>query len=381
MHSTRIHKVINQIISFVRFIGLGHGEDRHTLTQLRLKSIYCIYYLLFPISFLIGAITKETVDESIFLAEIFLVGTVMTIKIWMILWKQQQLMRLLNRICVFSIRNDEEFSFFNVKVERFIKFVIVFACATIVGGLGAATFPFIANKKVLILNIAFPLDYKHSRIGFALAYIFFVTEMVLSFLGMAFSVIVWYLLLHCSLRYKILGMKIRNMGRATGGDSNVKILGKEQQIFQQELVASIESYLHLRGLIDELESFLSKLFLLQFATSALCICASIYCLAFDVSVNFVERGIHVYTLFYHTAELFMITYLGNEIMLSSSWLKYSLFESEFVGQPHSTKRCILVFGEYLKQPHEMLIGKLYPLTLETFTRVRVIVGCKLVRCV
>lgn len=56
----------------------------------------------------------------------------------------------------------------------------------------------------------------------------------------------------------------------------------------------------------------------------------------DVSVNFAERIVHVYLFFYNIAELFMITYLGNEIRLSSSRLSYSLFESKWTDQPHST---------------------------------------------
>ncbi|XP_037040293.1 odorant receptor 43a-like [Bradysia coprophila] len=276
-------------------------------------------------------------------------------------------MGLLNRICVFTIRNDEDFAFFNVKVEKFIKFAIVFACATIAGVLGCIVFPFVGNEKSLILDIAFPLDWRNSEIGFWMAYIFFVTGLVLTLPAMAFSVLIWYLLLHCSLRYNVLGSEISNMGRATG---NVKLLEKERQaIFKRNIVALIDAHLHLRRSIDELESFLSTLFLLQLTTSGLCICGSTYCLAFDVSDNTVERIVHVYTFFNGIAELFMITYLGNEILLSSSHLTYSLFESEWVGQPHSTMKCIIIFGEYLKLPHEMLIGKLYPLTLETFTRI------------
>ncbi|XP_037039737.1 putative odorant receptor 71a [Bradysia coprophila] len=369
MHSIRINKVIDQMISFFRRIGIWHGEDMPKMGQLRLKSFYSIYYLFFFISFSVGAIKKETVDESIFLAEVAVIVSVMTTKIWMLLWKQKQIMALLNRICVFSIRNDEEFAYFNDKVDRFVKFVIVFACATIVGSLGNAIFPFIGKEKKLIVDIAFPLDWKNSEIAFWMAYIFFVSENILSILAITLSVVIWYLLLHCSLRYKILGMEIRNMGRITSGGNGKMSVKKQKSLFYEDLVAAIKFHLHLRGLIDELESFLSKLFLLQFATSGVCICGSIYCLAFDVAVNFVERIVHVYSLFYNTAELLMITYLGNDILLSSSDLTYSLFESEWIGQPQSTQKCIVIFGEYLKQSHEMLIGKLYPLTLETFTRI------------
>nr|QGW45400.1 odorant receptor 27 [Bradysia odoriphaga] len=340
-----------------------------TIGQLRLKSFYTIYHMFTFVSFSVGAIKSKTVDEGVFLAEVAIIVSVMTTKLWMLLWKQKQITRLLNRICVFSIRDDEQFTFFNDKVEKFVKFVMVFACATIVGSLGNTIFPFIGNNKKFVVDLAFPLDWKNSEIGFWMTYIFFVSENVLSFLAMTFSVIIWYLLLHCSLRYKILGTEMRNMGRITTGCKVKMSVKKQQAIFQKDLVAAIEHHLHLRGLIDELESFLSRLFMLQFATSGVCICGSIYCLAFDVAVNFAERIVHVYSLFYSLAELFMITYLGNEIMLSSSRLTYSLFESEWIGQPHSTQKCIIIFGEYLKQSHEMLIGKLYPLTLETFTRI------------
>ncbi|XP_037039740.1 putative odorant receptor 71a [Bradysia coprophila] len=369
MHSARIHKVIFRMISLFYRFGFWHGEDKPTAIQLGQKSFYCIYYLLFNISFAIGAITKETVDESIFLAEGSFIIIVMTTKIWMLLWKQRSIMELLDRVCVFSIRNDKDFAFFNDKVEKFIKFVNVYGCAAMVGSLGCSIFPFIGKKNSFVMEFAFPLDWENSEIGFWVTYIFFTSENIVTFLSMAYSVIIWYLLLQCSLRYTILGREIRNMGRITSG-GNIKMTRKEQPtIFYQDLVAAIEAHFHLRGLICEVESFLSRLFLLQFATSGLCICCSIYCLAFDVSVNTLERIIHFYTFFYNIAELFMITYLGNEIMLSSSGLSYSLFESEWVEQAHSTQKCLIVFGEYLKRSQEMLIGKLYPLTLETFTRI------------
>ncbi|XP_037040295.1 putative odorant receptor 71a [Bradysia coprophila] len=367
MHSTRIHKVIDQMISFYHGIGLWQGNDMPSVSQLRLKSFYSVYYLSFVFSLSIGAITGGTIDKSIFVAEISIISTVLITKLSMFLWKQKQIMGLLNRICVFSIRNDEEFAFFNAKVEKFIKFVIAYGCAAIIGELGCMVFPFFGNERLLIMDIAFPLDWKNSEIGFWMAYIFFVISLVATSPAISFSILNWYLLLHCSIRYQVLGMEIIKMGRITG---QAKITEKKRQaIFYQDLVASIEAHVHLKRLIDELESFLSNLFLLQFATSGLCICGSIYCLAFNISDNFVERMVHVYTLFYNIAELFMITYFGNEIMLSSSRLTYSLFESEWVDQPHSTQKCLIVFGEYLKRSQEMLIGKLYPLTLETFTRI------------
>lgn len=138
-----------------------------------------------------------------------------------------------------------------------------------------------------------------------------------------------------------------------------------------------------------MESFCSGLFFVQIGTSGLCICASIYSLAFvnqfsfiinfaalkflhlqNISDNLLERTLNFVVMLYILSEIFMITYFGNEIKLSSNRLSYSLFESTWINQTHSTKKCVIIFGEYLKQPHQLVIGKLYPLTLETFTRVR-----------
>lgn len=85
--------------------------------------------------------------------------------------------------------------------------------------------------------------------------------------------------------------------------------------------------------------------------------------------DLISRLLNLLILVFYTSEIFMITYLGNEVMLSNHRLSYSLFESNWITQPQSTKKSILIFGEYLKRPHQLLIGKLYPLTLETFTRV------------
>ncbi|XP_037041517.1 odorant receptor 94b-like [Bradysia coprophila] len=368
MHSIRIHKVIDEMISLFRRIGIWHGQDAATVSQQRLKPVYFIYYVSFFASFSIGALTKESLDESIFLAEVAILITVLMTKLWLLFWKQKEIMGLLNRTCVFSIRDDEELAFFNDKVDKLMNLMVGFGYAAVIAITGNSIFPFIGKEKRLIVDIAFPLDCKNSEIGFWLAYIFFLTENILSLAAMVIvTAIIWYLLLHCSLRYKILGTDIRNMGRIKG---KVKTTEKERQtIFHRDLLEAIKGHLHLREIIDEVESFLSKLFLLQFAISAICICSGIYCLAFDISVNFVQRLVHVYSLIYSIAELFMITYFGNEIKLYSSRLTYSLFESNWVDQPLATKKCIIVFGEYLKRSDEMLIGKLYPLTLETFVRI------------
>lgn len=62
-------------------------------------------------------------------------------------------------------------------------------------------------------------------------------------------------------------------------------------------------------------------------------------------------------------------YLGNEIKLSSDRLSYCLFESDWIGQTEVCKKHIVIMIEFLKQPQELIVGKLYPMDLKTFTSV------------
>lgn len=76
-------------------------------------------------------------------------------------------------------------------------------------------------------------------------------------------------------------------------------------------------------------------------------------------------------LLYNFTDIFTVMYLGNEILLYSDRLSYSLFESNWADQSHACKKNIILMTEALKKPHVMIIGKLYPLNLRTFTSVSV----------
>ncbi len=75
------------------------------------------------------------------------------------------------------------------------------------------------------------------------------------------------------------------------------------------------------------------------------------------------------TLAYSIFDIFMIMYLGNEIKLSSDELTHRMYESSWIDQTESCKKCIIILMERLKRPQELVVGNLYPLNLETFTSV------------
>nr|QGW45408.1 odorant receptor 35 [Bradysia odoriphaga] len=365
MHSVQVHRVIDQVISIFYWVGYWHRGDCPTAKEFGTKVISCVYYLLFGMSLAVAGLKSGNSDESIFLWESCLVILISTAKILILIHKQKQIVRSLNLIGVFSIRDAEDVIYYNFKLGRFMKFVVTFLCVTVCAIMFANGVPFFSSERTMIVDFAFPLDWRKGGTEFWISYTFITTEIVLTFSAVLFTVVIWYLMLLCSLRYELIGREIVKNGQK---GERLSVMEKHN-LFRKDIESSIIAHQRLRGLIDELVSFVSKLFLLQFGTGASCVCLSVYCLAFDIGNNPLERMVHLYALFYHISELFMITYFGNEIMLSSSRLSYKLFESNWADQPESTKKVIIIFGEYLKQPHEVFIGKLFPLTLETFVRI------------
>lgn len=62
-------------------------------------------------------------------------------------------------------------------------------------------------------------------------------------------------------------------------------------------------------------------------------------------------------------------HFGNEIKILSDRFSYCLFETDWVDQHLLSIKLLVIFSEQLKQPQQMTILKLYPIDLETFTRV------------
>lgn len=75
-------------------------------------------------------------------------------------------------------------------------------------------------------------------------------------------------------------------------------------------------------------------------------------------------------LVYNLFDISVVMYLGNEIKLASDRVSYSLFETDWIEQTLLCKKYIIIMTEVLKKPQELIIGKLYPLNLQTFTSVR-----------
>lgn len=249
MHGTEIHPVIKKITRFYYLVGFWHQGDIATKRELTVKLFYSLYLLAFVLSLAIGVTTQENRDESIYLAEVSVLNFVCLVKLCILIWEQKKIERLLHQVCVFTAQDDENFTIFNQTLSPYIKFANVLLSSTFICLIcEVAIYPFIGSEKTIFLKIAFPLNWRNDEISFWMANFFFLTGGMVSVAGISLGVIVWYLLLVCSLRYKLLGSHMRKTDQRTTG----------QQIYFRDLVVSIKEHLNLQKYVECIGDFVTN---------------------------------------------------------------------------------------------------------------------------
>lgn len=238
------HKQIDRIISVFYFIGLWHG-NRNVFCNWASKIWHIVVYVYYPIALLLGGLISDNETERVFLGVVGIVTVVLSVRFYYIIWKKDEIVGFIREIGTFSMTDNGEFNEVNNNIKGFMKFVsyleFVLLCAVI--GLSIVSLPIFSNEKHLPFNIYFPLDWKQSEVVYWIAYIFVMYEVVLSWMCTLFNVIVWYLMMSCATKYKLLGNKFRKMG--FDGRTLISVSGK-QDLFLEELIELIKDHQNLQ---------------------------------------------------------------------------------------------------------------------------------------
>lgn len=249
MFRVEVHKHIERIIKFFLQIGLWHREE--SVREWRIKFTYSIYYCFFLISLVTGALRSDNRAEIIFLVQTSIMAAVSLVKLMHIIWRKTEILELLNRVCDFYVKEYDIFTVINEKLKDLMKFVAVFLSVAYICGICTAfVAPFIGQEKKPFLSIGFPLDWKNDKYAFWIVVTFIFTELILTSISVLFSVIIWYLLTNCGLRFTVLGERIRNMGKiesVEGTSKKRKVLKIERDnLYHQELHQCIASHIYLK---------------------------------------------------------------------------------------------------------------------------------------
>jgi len=241
MYSIKVHSKVNQITALFYIIGLWHRGDEPTVTETRIKCFYSFFYLLFPISLLGGAIKTDNKDDAIFLIETGIICIVLFVKFLYLIWKQKDILNLLHRIGDYSAADHKEFTSINDKLNIFMKIMNFFyLSALFFASLITFGVPIVSFERKLFFNIAFPFDWKNNETAYWAAVVFLFIEATLTAISLLFSILMWYLMINCSLKYKVLGNQLRNLGVIRTGNGVILEVGT-QKLYQRDLIAGIKS--------------------------------------------------------------------------------------------------------------------------------------------
>lgn len=183
--------------------------------KLFVKLFHSLGFLSFLILILTFAITTEDENETIFVGLIFVIVTVLFVKMVYLLLKQKEILSFLSDSLVDVSNLDGEMKReISIKEDIFSKFSNVYLVIIMVGLICVvlSTLPiFTANRK-LPFFIKFSLEWRHKDIFYWFLYIFMSWSSLLCCVYNSLTVFVWYILYNYAIQYQILGKQFKNIG-------------------------------------------------------------------------------------------------------------------------------------------------------------------------
>lgn len=228
MFDINVHPRIYSMMSVFRLIRLWRdGEsDAHRLGRNVLQLTLFLHYL---ISSLIVVYISNDADEKRFFSVVSIIIVNVTVRLYYILWKKNEIIELTIRIGVGSVRSQDTLNRIRKRTDLFITF----ATAMLVMNYGANValivfkLPFIGAKKQLPINLYFPYDWQANEFRFWGTYAFVTYEMILCPTCTLLNVIIWYLMMCLAMKYRALGECLKMMGVRNNGIETPKRFEEE----------------------------------------------------------------------------------------------------------------------------------------------------------
>lgn len=216
----------------------GNGSKIRDIVRI---SVFVFCTFSYPLTLIGGGLESDTIEDSIFLLTLGLTVAVLEFKGVWVFFNQNNILNLLNATCV-PMPNDREFT---DRVNRKLNILrkccaaFVFVTAFLVFTITIVSSPLIF--QTLPYKIWFPLDYKKSRTAHWIVHCFiFISEIYVGLVSFLSS-IMWYVMLHCSIQYDILGYRLKNLGSGWTSDSPTKVIDMQnQKTFDSKMIEYIQ---------------------------------------------------------------------------------------------------------------------------------------------
>lgn len=244
-HEMGIDPLIQRIIGVYYAFGIWENDNGFKLGKF-VRVFICLFCTItYPIALVGGALVNNNdLGDSIFLLSFGILVAVLELRGFYIFFKQDEILALLKSTCIHSVPNNEHLL---QKVNRKLNILKIFCMIFIVLSLGLTSTimifssPLISHK--LPFNILFPLDYKGSSLAHWITHCFVLINELFAMLVSLFISIMWYVMLNCSIKYDILGYRLKNLG--VPGElpmDNQMISEVKQDLLESELIECIQMH-------------------------------------------------------------------------------------------------------------------------------------------
>lgn len=243
VHIIKPHRIITQIIAVFKCFGMWERDNQFLIIKLLKRLIHFLISASLCFSLFSGSYLSDDYNESFFLTAAGIGSLLQVVKLIYVLTKRDQISSFLDDI---SVTDLEEFSDMQQSLNNFAKFGYVYIFILVIGVVGfyIITLPVFSTDLALPLNIGFPLDWRNNRLNYWLAHSFIAIGLLMAAVAYFFTIVYWYIMFNCSIKYKILGNQFRTLGRTTSTFVCKKdISPKEQQEhFSQRFVELITAH-------------------------------------------------------------------------------------------------------------------------------------------
>lgn len=245
MYTIKVHKRIEQMMSFFYFIRFWNDDNRSNFCKRVLNITYLSVYGFTPVLLFAGAFKNYDEIEPIFSIVLSLVTFVGAIKMYYFLWNKDQILAFIREMGTHSISDKKEFDQVNNKIENLMKFGSCFVSMILCAAIGMITIalPIFSNKKHLPTNFYIPLNWKENEFVYWMSFGFVSYQILFSVVCASFNVIIWYMMVSCAVKYQILGNEFRNLGTLNEAKTTKD---KKQNLFPNELIALIKNHRNLQ---------------------------------------------------------------------------------------------------------------------------------------
>lgn len=189
-------------------------SETKTYRNVAAKIFFFTIHFSYVIAVFIGLFLCDD-DEFIFQIAAFMAYAVVNVKFYYIMQQQNDICLLLDNVCNHSTPEHTECVRINDKINSFVKLVTYFIVSVASG-----TIPFFClslpmftdRKKMLPLTIGFPLNWRNDEFSFWTAYFFIIFNHALTIVFLSSTVIVWYIMINCSIQCESLGNRLKLIG-------------------------------------------------------------------------------------------------------------------------------------------------------------------------